>query len=504
VKKATRKAKKHNTLAVDNPAFLAEWDYENNPGIFPADFTGCSDRKIWWKCRLGHHWETAIKYRTIGTGCPYCAGKKAWPGFNDLATLEPDLSKEWDYENNDGLRPEHFTRRSNKVVWWKCELGHSYAMMINNRTSKRQNCSYCSGHKVLMGFNDLLTTNPSAAKEWDYVKNKGLRPERFTKSAHDKVWWQCKLGHSWKAAIYSRKKHNCPHCHGNALNPGVNDLLTVNPRVAGQWDYAKNDGMRPESVAANAAVYAWWLCEKKHSWRAKVSNRNHGSNCPVCDNKAVLKGFNDLLFIDPNLCKEWDYEKNKEMRPDDVVANSGKYAWWKCKRNHSWRAKIAERRRGAKCPCCAGKVVVFGENDLQTLRPDIADDWDCGKNGGLTPAQVTVQSTQTVWWLCPKHKHNYKAIVYNRTNGTGCPYCAGQLPIVGETDLATVFPDLANEWDYENNKGETPQDFTCGSNKKAHWKCKCGYRWRAQICARTSGTKCPRCHGKTQMRTRFV
>ncbi|MCL2775533.1 MAG: zinc-ribbon domain-containing protein, partial [Oscillospiraceae bacterium] len=112
-----RKAKKHNILTVDNPPFLSEWDYDNNPGLSPTNFTGCSDQKIWWKCKLGHRWKTAIKYRTIGTRCPYCSNKKAWVGFNDLVTLEPELSKEWDYEKNKGLRPEQFTRYSNKTVW---------------------------------------------------------------------------------------------------------------------------------------------------------------------------------------------------------------------------------------------------------------------------------------------------------------------------------------------------------------------------------------------------
>jgi len=279
----------------------------------------------------------------------------------------------------------------------------------------------------------------------------------------------------------------------------------MNPHIAEQWDYGKNDGLRPEGVAANAAVYAWWLCERKHSWRAKVSNRNYGNNCPVCDNKVVLKGFNDLLSIDPLLCEEWDYEKNNTtLRPDEVVANSNKHAWWKCTRNHSWYTKIAWRHKGVKCPYCAGKFAILGENDLLSQRSDIADDWDFEKNKNLTPAQVTVQSTKKVWWLCPKKQHSYEAVVYNRTNGTGCPYCAGHLPVVGETDLATMFPNLVGEWDYDANEGKTPHDFTCGSNKKVHWKCQCGYHWRAQICLRVKGSKCPRCYGKTQMRTRFV
>ena len=488
---------------VENLALMAEWDYENNTGLNPADFTGGSDQKAWWKCKLGHRWITAIKCRSLGTKCPYCQNKKAWAGFNDLATMKPWLVDDWDYEKNDGARPEHFTLYSNKVVWWKCGEGHSWRMMINNRTSKRQKCPYCAGRKVWIGFNDLPTTNPKAVKEWDYDKNAGMRPEQFTKGSNVEAWWKCDKGHSWKAVISSRMKSNCPVCYGKVFKPGINDLLTVNPAVAAEWDYGKNKSLRPENVSGNKAAKAWWRCGKGHSWQALIRNRNNGNGCPYCASKLVLKGFNDLLTIDPVLCKEWDYEKNGTLRPDGVTACSGKYAWWKCSRNHSWETMISVRRKGGQCPYCAGKIVIPGETDLKTLRPDIAAEWDYIKNAPLTPEQVTSQSTLRVWWLC-KNGHSYQAVVYNRFSGTGCPYDAGHLPIVGETDLATVYPHLVDEWDYERNGDKKPEDYTCGSNEKVFWKCKCGCRWRTAICSRTSGSKCPRCNGKTLMRACFV
>jgi hypothetical protein len=76
---------------------------------------------------------------------------------------------EWDYEKNKELRPDIFTAASNKKVWWKCRLRHSWSAMIQNR-SKGQHCPYCVGRRVLIGFNDLVTTHPKIAKEWNYEK----------------------------------------------------------------------------------------------------------------------------------------------------------------------------------------------------------------------------------------------------------------------------------------------------------------------------------------------
>ncbi len=37
-------------------------------------FTKYSNKKVWWKCDLGHEWRTAFTHRTRrGQGCPECA-----------------------------------------------------------------------------------------------------------------------------------------------------------------------------------------------------------------------------------------------------------------------------------------------------------------------------------------------------------------------------------------------------------------------------------------------
>lgn len=487
-------------LTEENPKLAAEWDYEKNQGLMPDDFTGGSDRRVWWRCKHGHSWQTQIKCR-LKTGCPYCAGKKVWVGFNDLQTTNPRLAAEWDNEKNMGRKPTEFTAASNKSAWWKCALGHTWYAMINNRNCG-QGCPYCAGRKVLSGFNDLVTTHPEIAAEWDYSKNVRLTPEQVTLGSKIKIWWKCEHGHSWRAAVYSRKIHDCPHCYGNILTIGVNDLQTVNPQLAAEWDYAKN-GRNPDNVAANSAHKAWWLCQIGHSWQAAIRNRNHGNGCPYCANRFALKGFNDLLTIDPELCKEWDCFKNDLLQPDEVTADSGEKAWWVCAKGHSWTARIADRRRGAGCPVCAGKIIIPGENDLATLRPEIAAGWDYTKNGSLLPEHVPCQSTRKVWWLCERG-HSYLAIIYNRYYGTNCPYCAGNLPIVGETDLATKYPKSLAEWDYEKNYPMRPEDYSAYSNQKVWWKCIKGHRWEALIYDRYNGCNCPYCAGKTPMRTRLV
>jgi hypothetical protein len=269
-------------------------------------------------------------------------------------------------------------------------------------------------------------------------------------------------------------------------------LRTLNPKVALEWDTERNGTKTPDTVTANNNKKAWWECSLGHSWHAVIASRNIGNGCPYCANKKVLPGFNDLLTVMPKLALEWDDTKNGDLRPENVVAGSNKSIWWKCQKcNHSWKAIVDSRKRSG-CPCCAGKIVVIGENDLKSRRHDLCKEWDTLKNGRLTPEMITYSANKTAWWTCPKG-HSYKARIYSRANGSGCPYCTGKLPIVGETDFGTMHPELLSEWDFKKNELIRPEQITASSTKKIWWRCKEGHSWRTSACHRHKGRGCPYC-----------
>ena len=126
------------------------------------------------------------------------------------------------------------------------------------------------------------------------------------------------------------------------------------------------------------------------------------------------------------------------------------------------------------------------KKSLAETNPELAAQWHPTKNGDLTPKQVSRGSHMKVWWKCQKG-HEWQTTIYHRTNGSGCPYCTGQKVIKGENDLQTVNPVLANEWNYEKNKGLTPEDVMPYSNKKVWWICNQGHEWQATINHRMSG-----------------
>ena len=474
------------------PDLIEEWHPTKNGDLYPEDIAAYSNKKAWWVCCKGHEWEAVIATRTKGRYCPYCYGRYPIIGETDLATLCPELAKEWHSTMNGELCPQDVTVHSGKKVWWCCEKGHEWPATVATRI-KGVGCPYCSGGRPWPGETDLRTVNPKLAKEWHPTLNGDLRPEDVTASAAKKVWWVCGKGHEWQATINKRSNgQNCPYCSGKRPWPGETDLRTVNPKLAKEWHPTLNGDLRPEDVTASAAKKVWWICGKGHEWRATINNRSKDKGCPYCYGRFPIKGETDFVTCYPELVEEWHPTKNGSIRPDEVACHSDRKIWWRCGENHEWQATINNRSNGRNCPYCAGNRPIRGKTDLRTVNPCLASEWHPSRNGSLCPDDVTSRSGRKIWWKCKNH-HEWQATISHRSYGRNCPYCAGKRPVRGETDLVTVNPKLAAQWHPEKNGGIQPTEVTAGSAKKVWWICAEGHEWIASVSSRSNGANCPHC-----------
>ena len=195
-----------------------------------------------------------------------------------------------------------------------------------------------------------------------------------------------------------------------------------------EWDQEKNAPLTPDTVHKGSHQKVWWNCSAGHAWQAEVRSRSGGSRCPYCTRRVLWVGDNDLAAVNPVLAAQWDTEKNGQLNPTDVLSGSERCVWWQCTLGHEWQAIVAARAvENSGCPYCAGRRVLAGFNDLATLFPTIAAQWDDTLNNGLAPEMVTLGSHKRVWWRCSEG-HVWKAAVYSRTGKQkcGCPVCAGK------------------------------------------------------------------------------
>lgn len=201
--------KGQNDLLSQYPACINEWDFNKNHPLSPDAVVAGSSKKVWWICCKGHSYEQSINLHVgRGYGCPYCSHRKVLTGYNDLETLFPDIATEWHPYKNTELKPSSITAYSKKKVWWLCSRGHSYEQTVERRTRRGSACYYCSGHKVLKGFNDLASVNPSLSVEWHPSKNAPLTPYEVTAGSGKRVWWLCPIGHEYQATIHDRNTNN--------------------------------------------------------------------------------------------------------------------------------------------------------------------------------------------------------------------------------------------------------------------------------------------------------
>lgn len=341
--------------------------------------------------------------------------------------------------------------------------------------------------------------------QWDYSKNEKLTPELITFGSRQKIWWKCRDGHEWKAAVYSRtgSGSGCPACAGRVVVSDKNSLACVYPDIAKQWHSEKNGELKPSDVMPASHKSVWWVCDKGHEWRTAVKARTSGSECPVCTNRKLCPGENDFGTTHPELAAQWHPTKNERLTPADVFAGSGRKVWWVCGKGHEWQSRInARATAGSSCPVCAGKVTVAGENDLASAYPELAAQWHPTKNGTLTAQMVTPLSNRRIWWVC-EHGHEWQCEVAHRVAAnSGCPYCAGRRVMPGFNDLATREPKIAAQWHPKLNGALTPQMVTSGSSKKVWWQCAEGHVWCAVVYSRTGPkrTGCPVCAGRVNRR----
>lgn len=214
-----RRTDRKQGLAGSHPHIMQLWSSRNKTD--PESVTASSHRIVEWICPKGHRWQARIfSVAQDGCRCPYCAGKAAIPGETDLATVRPDLLVQWDWERNRGLTPDSLLPSTHTKAWWRCDKGHQWEAAIFSRTrEKAARCPYCTGKKVLAGFNDLATLFPDLTAQWHPDLNGDLRPDQLSPGSNKKVWWRCTADHTWQAAVYSRtrkKPSGCPVCAGMA------------------------------------------------------------------------------------------------------------------------------------------------------------------------------------------------------------------------------------------------------------------------------------------------
>ena len=484
-----------NDFATVHPELLAEWNYNKNT-FLPNELLPSSGKKVWWKCDKGHEWETSLNHRHNGTGCPICA-KEANSSFPETA-IAFYLAKCIPVENR-----KKIYQKEVDIYIPSLNLGIEYDGQFYHKSDKVQKRDAEKTSLLTQKGVSLIRVKESSYNLYD-EKNKTLYFEfdNQYKFINKLVFWLINyindvFNTNLQLDINIERDRLEILSYYKTLKRN-NSLAEKHPLLANEWNHLKNRGLLPENFDVKSRYKVWWKCIKGHEWEASVYSRTAGNGCPYCANQKLLKGYNDLLTVAPNIAREWNYEKNGDLSPEDVIAKTDRTVWWRCDKGHEWQARISNRMNGNNCPYCANKKVLYGYNDLRSwcIHNDklyLLDEFDTAKNG-FDMSEISPGSSKKIWWKC-SNDHSYCTSLSHRINmNTGCPYCSNKKLLPGYNDLATTHPEIAQEWDYNKNGDTTPSDVMAGSNNKKYWfVCKNGHSYSSNLLNRKKGRGCPIC-----------
>jgi len=417
-----KRASVERNFGICFPDLVKEWDSEKNGIHQPYDFSPSSNKKVWWKCKKNHTWESTLADRSKGRGCPRCYSQSSNIEFRILSELKYIFPHATHRKKLDGIEIDVFIPKENigiEIDGFPWHKGKTEKDIIKAKRLRKKGIFLIKIRderlKIISGEDIIYSESRIDINLVKSVLSLMKGSDRFNEQQVKLYADYLKQTNFVNEDLYnnyiSQKIYSTPEL----------SLKFVFPDKAVLWDQVKNGDLYPEDVGAYAHLQVWWKCKEGHQWNEWVYKVSGLSiSCPTCREQSFVSE-KSLKVNAPELVKEWDYDKNLSILPENVSTFSGIKVWWKCDLGHSWEAQISNRSRGAGCPYCNSKMC-SEDKSLYSLRSDLMREWDYKKNKNIDPKKITINSHKKVWWSCLQG-HSWVAEIANRNNGTGCPEC---------------------------------------------------------------------------------
>ena len=341
----------YNDLATTHPHLAAEWHPTKNDKK-PSEIIAGNHTKYWWKCSQGHEWQASPNSRTNTyqgeLGCPYCSNHPSIgviQGINDLATLAPELVKEWHPKNI--LKPTEVRAWSREIIHWICENGHEWDASVCSRY-EGNGCPHCSAQGTSYGeqyiywaLKQLYSDAINRFKTSNHIKY-----DIYIPSINLAIEYSGKTWHEGKEQRDQYKKnlaleHNKEyidiiertditdfsfeqnHFEYNPLKDQDKQLKLIIDRIIKGYNHTVSE-IDFEKVKKNATEYS----------------------------KGKIEYDKSLEYLYPELVKDWHI--NNKLKPSEVTPGSGKIVLWKCSKcGYEWSCRIMNRTiNNTGCPNC--------------------------------------------------------------------------------------------------------------------------------------------------------
>ena len=513
-------------LLTKYPEIAKELHPTKNGLINPSKIMPGTHKKYWFKCsKCGYEWEAQLKSRVSGCGCPVCSGVKIRKGFNDCATLHPELVKEWHPIKNGNIKLSEIGVGGAKLYWWICPHGHEYQMSIQSKV-RGSKCSVCAKmdrtsfpEQAILYY--VKKYFPDAINSYKEIFKNSMELDIFIPSIKTGIEYDGLAWHSSKSNI-ERDIRKYKICQQNGISlirvreknyeteiKSCDVLLVLDNPSESRYLNREIYHVLQSALSTQRLMKGLFFQEKK-TFIEQLKESISLMDIDVDRDKRLIQEYlvnfqNSLGDQRPDLVEEWNYEKNKPLTPFNVKPRCNEIVWWKCKKcGFEWQTSVSERNGGkghrTNCPKCANTIgglkhhefVLKKKGSIAKTHPHLLEKWDFEKNT-ISPYDVVAGSGKKAWWKCKKCGYSYQTTICHMTaRNSGCPACGNKVCVPGNNDIATKYPKLILDWDYKKNTIDPTKATIAGI--KPFWKChKCGHEWQALASVRAKGTGCPKC-----------
>ena len=348
--------------------------------------------KLDWECKQGHRWKMSpIVVLKGGQWCPKCGvrsrSQKAIENF--LVNFTQLLKKrKWTFDS------DKYVNASTRVPI-VCEKGHEFNGLPTSIVKRGDGCPTCSR----IANTERLRGSMEDVKQVSRKRGFKCLSNEYI-SARDKLNWQCKKGHKWKATLSSIKKGSeCPKCSGR-------EKLSI--KVANQVAKLKGGKCLSKDYINNNSNLLW-QCSKGHKWEASLKSiKNRGSWCLECsgNKKYTIDDCHKLAKSKKGKCLSKSYKSaNTKMK-------------WECDKGHVFEARfVSLKAMDGWCTICSRQRGAKARSLTIEQMHDIARE----RKGKCLSKKYEGNKIHLKWQCSEGHK--WEATPANIKKGHWCPKC---------------------------------------------------------------------------------
>lgn len=483
----------------------------NNKFLDFEKITIRSKEKINWNCKnCSQEFTRRVECMTrpnSGGVCENCRYVVLYG--NSLLKDFPTIASQ--YSKNNKISIHSISSKSNKKFLWdciKCQKEFERKPVHLTDIASRCLCDECRYSESSKSYTKTVINKTGSLEMldkkiinnfFDFDRNE-LKPKEISVGSNHKIYLKCKYGHKTSRKVTNFVNNPiCTKCQRSTSKLELRFLTELRYFYKNViWQYKikriEFDIFLPEHNLAIEIDGSFWHKKKyeqdlKKNKFAKDNNiylfRIREGNLPEIENSFKTTYTDDRESVLIDFCEHL-IKNNKHPFLTDFSKK-----WLKNNNTNFYNdALFQELLHRLPAPPYA--------QSLHYLFPKLREEWS-DKNLPLTTHDFKPYANKKLWWECLKSDFHeaYLSRPSHRTQGKGCPCCAGRKLAI-DNSLEFLKPLIAKRWNYEKNNGLLPKDVLAGTTKKLWWKCKCGHEWEdslAWIKNDINSRPCKKCKG---------